>query len=153
MAGWALGLLVVLTLSPPLRRATGAGAWALRLSLTLLVVMVSASALGALIQREVAGQYGLGLLVLAGLAACLALRANFDIFGLTAAALGLNTLLFGGLVRLLFDRSADGDMVGRMLISGLTAAAMLAGTVSLTLRLSRHHAASADPAVPAQEEA
>ena len=153
MAGWALGLLVVLTLSPPLRRATGAGVWALRLALTLLVVMVSASALGALFQREVAGQYSAGLLLLAALATWLSLRSNFDIFGLSAAALGLNTLLFGGLVRLLFDRSADGDMVGRLLLLGLTAAALLAGTVSLILRLSRYHASSAGSAEPVQEGA
>lgn len=153
MAGWALGLLVVLTLSPPLRRATGAGAWALRLSLTLLVVMVSASALGALFQREVAGQYGLGLVLLAALAAWLSLRSNFDIFGLSAAALGLNTLLFGGLVRLLFDRSADGDMVGRLLLLGLMAAALLAGTVSLILRLSRHHSGLVGSAGPVKESA
>lgn len=153
MAGWALGLLVALVLSPPLRRATGASMWALRLSLTLLVVMVSASALGALFQREVAGQYGLGLVLLAALAVWLSLRSNFDIFGLSAAALGLNTLLFGGLVRLLFDRSADGDMVGRLLLLGLMAAALLAGTVSLILRLSRHHTGSVGSAGPVQEAA
>lgn len=140
LAGWALGLALVAGLNPKLQRLTGAGAWALRTALTLWVVMVSASALGGLFQREVAACYGLGLLVLAALCAALTPRSTFDIFGLSAAALGLNALLFGGLARWLFHRGFDGDVVGRMLLLGLTAAALLAATVSLMLKLSRHHA-------------
>lgn len=140
LAGWALGLALVAGLNPKLQRLTGAGVWALRTALTLLVVMVSASALGGLFQREVAAFYGLGLLVLAALCAAMAPRSTFDIFALSAAALGLNTLLFAGLARWLFDRGFDGDVVGRMLLLGLTAAALLAATVSLILRLSRRPA-------------
>ena len=146
VAGWALGIVVVAVLSPPVRRTTGAGVWALRTVLILLVVMVSASALGGLFQREVAGQYGLGLLIMAALAAALTQRFSFDIFGLSAAALGLNTLLFAGLARWLFDRGGDADVVGRMLFLGLAAAAMLAATVSLILKVSRHQASLTDAA-------
>ena len=143
LAGWALGLALVAGLNPQMRHVTGAGVWALRTALTLLVVMVSASALGGLFQREVAAHYGFSLLVLAALSAALALRPTFDIFGLSAAALGLNTLLFAGLARWLFDRGFDGDVVGRLLLLGLTAAAGLAANVSLILRLSRRHASRA----------
>ena len=152
VAGWALGLAVVALLNPKMQRSTGAGVWALRTALVLMVVMVSASALGGLFQREVAGQYGLGLLVLAALSATLARRSSFDIFGLSAAALGLNTLLFAGLARALFDGGGN-DPVGRMLLLGLTAAALLAGTVSLILRLSRRYKESAEaPAADTEEE-
>ncbi|MDO9092517.1 MAG: DUF2157 domain-containing protein [Rubrivivax sp.] len=140
--GWVLALAVVLLLSPPLQRHTSAGEWALRTALSLAVVMISSSALGGLFQSSVAGHYGLGLLVLAVLAALLSRPAGFDIFGLSAVALGLNALLFGGLARLLFDNSGD-DPIGRLLLLGVAAAAMLGGTVALILRLSRERAAAA----------
>ncbi|MDP3613317.1 MAG: DUF2157 domain-containing protein, partial [Rubrivivax sp.] len=123
-------------------RHTSAGEWALRTALSLAVVMISSSALGGLFQSSVAGHYGLGLLVLAVLAALLSRPAGFDIFGLSAVALGLNALLFGGLARLLFDNSGD-DPIGRLLLLGVAAAAMLGGTVALILRLSRERAAAA----------
>jgi hypothetical protein len=145
VAGGLLAMGVVTLLGPLLQARTGAGAWALRTALTLAVVMVSASALGGLFQPRVAGQYALGLLVLGTLAAALALGPPrwFDIFGLSAAALGLNTLLFAGLARLLFD-SGSGDPLGRFLLLGLVAAGLLAATVSILLRLQRAHDAQRD---------
>ncbi len=164
--GWTLALAVVLLLSPSLRRHTGAGLWALRLAITLAVVMVSASALGGLFQASVAGHYMLGLLVLALMAAWLSgwrsgwrsgwnsgwnsawlwRPTGFDVFGLSAAALGLNALLFGGSARLLFD-NVDGDPVGRLLLLGAAAAALLGGTVAVILRLGRAQTAAASTEV------
>lgn len=142
VAGWSLALCLLALLGPPLRARTGAGVWAWRTALTLTVVMVGASALGGLFLPRVAGHYALGLLVLAALALVLALGPAgwFDIFGLSAAALGLNTLLFAGLARWLFDQGGGGgDPLGRLLLLGLVAAGLLAGTVSVLLRLQRAH--------------
>jgi Predicted membrane protein (DUF2157) len=137
--GWCAALLIAAVLSPPLRRASGAGPWAWRVALVLAVVMIGSTALAGLFQGSVAPQYGLGLAVLGLLAVLLMQGRVFDIVGLSAAALGLNTLLFGGFARWLFEGGGRGDEVGRLLLLGLLAAAMLAGTVSLLLRLNRTH--------------
>jgi uncharacterized membrane protein len=147
--GWLLALLLVAGLSPPLQRHTGAGPWALRTALVLTVVSVSASALGGLFQQQVAAHYAAGLLVLVLLAAALLPRSTFDVFGLSAAALGLNTLLVAGLGRWLFDSARDSDSadpIGRLLLLGLVAALLLAGTVSQVLRLARERAAAGEAA-------
>ena len=106
--------------------------------------------LQASFKARVAGHYALGLLVLAALAAALALGPThwFDIFGLSAAALGLNTLLFAGLARWLFDSGGGGhgEPLGRMLLLGLAAAALLAATVSVILRQHRAHEVLKDEA-------
>ncbi len=139
---WIAALCVVAALSAPMQRVTGAGLWALRTATTLAVVMVSATALGGLFHREVAAHYALGLVLLGVGAALGAQRRTFDLFVLSAVALGLNTLLVCGLARLLF-RDWDGDAIGSMLLLGLAAAGLLAGTVSGILKLSRHHAGEA----------
>lgn len=138
---WLAALATVAALSAPLQRVTGAGAWGLRTAAVLAVVMVSATALGGLFHREVAPHYAVGLLVLVVAAGIGAQRRAFDLFVLSAAALGLNTLLVCGLARLLF-RESGGDAIGELLLLGLVAAGLLAGTVSGILRLSRHYAAT-----------
>jgi uncharacterized membrane protein len=140
LMGWGATLAVVGSLSAPLRPSTGAGVWALRTALTLAVVMVTATALGGLFGRDVLIQYGLGLLVLALGAAALSQAAWFDVFGLSAAALGLNTLVVAGLARVLFDNHSGGDPIGRLLLMGLVAAGLLAASVAGVLRLSRRDA-------------
>ena len=84
------------------------------------------------------GYAGLLLLALAGMG--LASRQLFEIFGLSAVSLGLNTLLILGLGRALFHNSHGDNWFGAMLLLGLVAAGLLAGTVSLLLRLSRCYA-------------
>ena len=148
--GWGLALGAVALLGPPLRARTGAGVWALRTAFVLTVVMVCASALGGLLLDRVAAHYALGLMVLGALAAVLAIgpRQWFDIFGISAAALGLNVLLFAGLARVLFDRGGS-DPLGRFLLLGLVAAGLLAATVTAILRLQRAHDGRSDkPGVP-----
>lgn len=136
---WIAALCVVAALSAPVRRVTGAGLWGLRSATTLAVVMVTATALGGLFHREVAAHYGLGLLVLAVAAALGAQRRSFDVFVLSAVALGLNTLLVCGLARLLF-KDWHGEAIGSLFLLGMVAAGLLAGTVSGILKLSRHYA-------------
>lgn len=141
-AGAVLALGVLALLGPTLQTHTGAGPWALRTALTLAVVMLCAGALGGLFQPGVAGQYAMGLVVIGALAAAVGIGPArwFDVFGLSAAALGLNTLLIAGLARALFDGGSDrGEPLGRLLLLGLAAAALLAATVSIILRLQRAH--------------
>lgn len=136
---WLAAAVLVAGLSRALQRYTGAGLWGLRTAATLAVVMTTAAALGGLFHRPVAPHYLLGLLLLAGAAGLLCLRQAFDLFALSAVALGLNTLLVAGLARALFD-DHQGDAIGSLLLIGLVAAGLLAGSVSAILKLARHHA-------------
>ena len=140
LAGWAAALALVAVLSAPLRRYTGAGVWAQRTAITLAVVMITSTAIGGLAGGRAALHYGLGLAVLAGAAFLLARDESFEIFGLSAVALGIDTLLVGGLVYLLFQRSGN-DWFFSLLLTGLAAAGLVAATVSFLLRLSRRHGA------------
>ncbi len=145
--GWAAAMAVIGALSPALRRFTGAGAWALRTAVVLTVVLITTGAMWALFSRTVSAHYALGLAVLAGLFAVAATRRFFDVFALSAVALGLNVLLTAGLARWVFD--GPGDFIGELLLIGLAAAALLAATVSLVLRLARHYASGVEAAAPA----
>lgn len=140
LIGWVAALLFAGALSAPLRRWTGAGIWSLRVLLTLTVVLITTTALGGLFHRVVAPHYGLGLVLFAAAAAAMATPRLFEIYGLSAVALGLNTLLVAGLARLMFQ-GGGGDFIGRLLVLGLVAAGLLSGTVTLLLRLSRRHGA------------
>jgi uncharacterized membrane protein len=136
--GWGMALALVAALGPWLARFSGAGAWALRTAATLAVVLITATALGALLQASVAPHYWLALLLFAAAAVALALARWFDVFTLSAVALGLDTLLVVGLGRWLFSGSTH-DAAGSLFLIGLFAAALLAASVSLVMRLSRRH--------------
>jgi len=82
------------------------------------------------------GSGGLGAGLMAG---GLALPKSFDVFGLSAAVLGLDTLLVCGLARWLFD-GHRGDAIGTLFVLGLAAAGLLAASVSGVLRLVRSRA-------------
>ena len=139
-AGWSAALALTLGLSPLLKRWSGAGAWALRTSVTLATIMITSTALGALFRDQVAPLYWLGLVLLLVAGLGMASRQLFEIFGLSAVSLGLNTLLIIGLGRALFHNSRGDTWFGAMLLLGLVAAGLLAGTVSVLLRLSRRYA-------------
>ncbi len=141
LLGWAAAGAIVLAMSALARRLTGAGVWALRTAVTLAVVVITSTALAGLFSRSVATHYGFGLLVLAALAAAFVPRRSFDVFALSAVALGLNTLAVAGLGRLLFE-NAHGDPIGRLFLLGALAAGMLAASVNGVLRLARAHAAA-----------
>jgi uncharacterized membrane protein len=138
MFGWVGALVLVAALSAPLRRYTGAGIWSLRTAIALSVAMIASTGFAGLFEERAAMFYGLGLLVLIGGAAMLARRESFDVFGLSAVALGLDALLIGGLAYLLFHNS-HGDGIASLLFIGLVAAGLVAGSVSIVLRLSRRH--------------
>ena len=103
--------------------------------------MITTSSLGALFDREMVLLYGLGLCLLAVAGLALASRQLFEIFGLSAVGLGLNVLLIFGLGKVLFHDTRGDNWIGAMLLLGLAAAGLLAGTVSVLLRLSRRDAA------------
>lgn len=124
-------------LGPPLRRFTGAGPWSLRLVALFAVIALSLSAGVGLFHDRIAPQYGLGLLILGLAAGLLATRRGFEVFALSAVALGLNALLVAGLARLLF--SGRGDQAGSFLLLALLASGLLAASVSAILRLSRRY--------------
>lgn len=137
LIGWALALGLVLALSSRLGRQGGAGIWARRTAACLAVLLVTASAVVALLGSSPAAHALLALLTLGAAAWAASRPAAFELFTLSATALGLNVVLVGGLVRLLFDGPSHGDPIGRFLLLGLAAAGLLAGTVSQVLRLSR----------------
>ena len=139
LTGWLIVLLACALVSPLLARWTGAGTWALRLGLVLLTILVTGSAVSALFGNEIESPYwaGLGLLAVAGV--LLATGRYFDVFGLSAVALGINTLLVGGLTHMLFNGHGDG--VGALAVLGLLAAVLLALTVQGILWRTRREAA------------
>jgi len=139
VVAWLGAAVVVALLSAPLRAVTGAGLWGLRTAATLAVVMTTVAALGGLFHDPVAPHYGLGVVLLGVAAAGLCLRAAFDVFVLSAVALGLDTLLVVGLARVLFE-NVRGDAIGALFLVGAVAAGLLAGSVSLILKLARQQA-------------
>lgn len=138
MFGWVGALVLIAALSAPLRRYTGAGIWSLRTAITLAVAMIASTGFAGLFEDRAGLFYGLALAVLAGGAAMLSRRESFDVFGLSAVALGLDALLIGGMAYLLL-RNSRGDGILSLLFIGLVAAGLVAGSVSIVLRLSRRY--------------
>ena len=62
---------------------------------------------------------------------------TFDIFGLSGATFGLNVLLVAGLGRWLLDNARHSDFIGPLFMLGVSAAGLLAATVSVVLRVAR----------------
>ncbi|OYT90279.1 MAG: hypothetical protein CFE43_18965 [Burkholderiales bacterium PBB3] len=143
LAAWSAGLALAAALSPVCKRWTGAGVWSFRTAVTLTVAAITLTALGGLFHKPVQAQYVLGLLVFAVALALLNVSRLFDIFAISAVALGVNALLAIGAARWLFDNGGGGDWVGKLMLMGLIAAGLLAGTVSGILQLARRHAAAA----------
>lgn len=139
LAGWLAVLLACALVSPLLARWTGAGRWALRLGLVLLTILITGSAVSALFGSDIASPYWAGLALLAVAGALLSNGKFFDVFGLSAVTLGLNTLLVGGMTHVLFN--GHGGEVGSLVMLGLLAAVLLALSVQGILWRSRQEAA------------
>lgn len=135
--GGLAALALTVALGAPWRRHTGAGVWAQRTAMTLAVVMVTTAALGGLFHQPVAPHYWMGLVLLVAMGVLLAQPRSFEVFGLSAAALGLNTLLVAGVAKLLFEGAHNDALIGSLLVIGLVAAGLLAATVSGVMRLAR----------------
>lgn len=138
LMGWAVALATLLVMGAPGRRVTGAGTWSLRTAATLAVIVITATALGGLFSRSIGTHYVFGLVVLLAMALAFVPARSFDVFALSAAALGVNTLAVAGLGRLLLE-NARGDPIGRLFLLGAAAAVLLAASVKAILRLARQH--------------
>ena len=137
LIGWFAALGLALVLHGGWGRRAGCGVWARRIAACLSAGLVTATALAALFGRDPTLQALLALLVLGAATWVLARPGGFDLFSLSAVALGLNVVLVGGLARLLFDDSSGGEPIGRFLLLGLVAAGLLAATVGGVLRRAR----------------
>lgn len=142
LLGWGAAIALVLALHPAWRRITGSGDWAERSAVTLAVVMVCVSGASAVFGDRSGAHYALALAVMGIAAVLLAQPRSFDLYGLSAVGLGLNGLLIAGLTHLLFDGHQHGDVIGELLVLGLSAAGLLAATVSGVMRLARRQVAT-----------
>lgn len=138
LLAWSATLALAAMLSPVLSRWTGASAWSFRTAITLSVAAIGLAALGGLFHHPVQPHYPLALGGFALALGVLSTRRWFDVFALSAVALGLDVLLVCGSIRLLMD-NGHGDWIGRLMLIGLLAAGLLAVSVSLILRCARRH--------------
>ncbi|HVZ44320.1 MAG TPA: DUF2157 domain-containing protein [Ramlibacter sp.] len=143
-AAWLACVALVAMFAGAAGRWLGAGAWTLRTAGALAVVLVTFTGLLALFDRHIAPHYWVALLLFAAVALVLAKGIAFDVFLLSAVALGLDTLLVAGVARwMFFDRTdALRDPIGQLFLIGLLAAGLLAVSVSWVLRLAREHRGS-----------
>ena len=132
---WGAAALLVLALSSALARWTGAGIWAMRTAATLGVITVTLSAVWSLFSKDIAPQFTLAIVLFTAAAVLLSQRRCFDVFVLSAVGLGLNTILVGGLARLLLEGGGS-DPILKLLLLGAVAAALLAASVSAITRLA-----------------
>ena len=140
LIGWSAAIALVVALHPAWQRVTGGGLWGERTAVTMAVAMICVSGASAVFGDRSGAHYALALAVLGIAAVVLSNRRLFDIYGLSAVALGLNALLVAGLTHWLFDRRSPFDEISRMLLLGLSAAGLLAASVSGVMRLARRHA-------------
>jgi len=138
LAGWGAMLLLVGAMDARWRRAVGTGPWSWRLAATLFTVMVTATGIVGLFHGSVAPQYAASLITTLGWGTWMCTRRGFEVYGLSAAALGLNALVLCGLGRLLFAKGGP-DTIAALLVMALASAALLAATVQGILRLSQRY--------------
>lgn len=139
--GGAFGLAMLLSLvfSQPCRSVTGAAPWALRAAVAQAALFIATVALVSLFAGDGMAQYWLGGVVLLAAAWALTRPRLFDMFSLSALALGINVLFVCGMGRLLLDYNHTG-IYGWLLplaLLGVLAAGALAGTVRLLMALAR----------------
>ena len=144
LGAWTATLVLLFALSAPLRGFTGAGTWALRTVLTLAVAMVTLTSLVGLFSPGGQVIYGAGLVLVALIVGASASPVAFDLFGLSAGALGLNTLFVAGLARMLLEGNRHHEATLELLVLGLAAAGLLAVTVMGVMALARAHSPSGE---------
>lgn len=148
---WAAGLTIAL--SKITRRYTGAGDWAFGVALVLTATWATGAAIQSLWDwAPQQGHYWFVLLVAGSSAGVLARHKPFDVFSTSVLALGINVLLVAGLWKLLLDGSQR-DWIGGLLMVGLFAAGLLAGSVSLMMSLQRASALPKEPRHNQEERA
>ena len=140
LLSWSVAILITTMFTPQFRSYHGGGAWSMRLALSLTALMIGFDGIAGLFVREISQPtYFLAVLVFGSAASVFAALKMRDTFSLCSIGLGLNVLLVGGVVRLVF-RGIGNDFVMPLLITGCAAALLLAATVKIILKLSRLHA-------------
>jgi len=139
LLAWLGWLALAVGLATPLQQWSGAGPWSARLALTLATAAVTTTALATLFANKTPEHYLLALCLLGAAAWLFATRAAFDLYALSVLGLGLDVLLVCGLARLLFEVGNVG--ADSLLLLGLAAAGLLAGTVAAILALARRRGA------------
>lgn len=142
LLAWALGALLVIALAPWARRWTGTTSWSQRLALLATVASITMAAVVSLFMEASAPHFVLGLVMLASAAAALLPSRWLDMVALSAVVLCLDILLVAGWAHLLFDLDSS-DQIGRLLLIGLGAAGILAGSVVLIMHRQKAALAAA----------
>lgn len=137
LVSWLVSSLLVVAMSPVLRRYTGAGPWAMRTALVFAAMLIAFIGLDYLFDRDGSDLlYFIALATLGGAMAAFCSPRLHDIFALSAVGLSLNVMLVSLLVNLLLN-GPRGDRVPELAVIAIAAAAMLAGTVHFILKQSR----------------
>ena len=139
LTGWSVSLLMVGLVCPQGHRVTGAGMWSFRLATALAISAITTTALSGLFDGEALPAFHFGLLLLAACAVWLSTRKGFDVFALSTTALGLITLVVCGLANTLGASLWHDDWFGGLLLITVTATALLAGSVTGILKISRRY--------------
>lgn len=138
LAGWAVPLTIAALLSPwsPVTAWTGPTRWSFRITLLLAMVMIVLSGLASLTDKSgSSGLYILAVALLGAIAFALIALESFDLILIAAAGLALDVLLIAGIGFNSFGRGAG--FTFDLLLFGVLAAAIVAGSGALILSLAR----------------
>ena len=113
--------------------------WSFRLAAALTASAITTTALSGLFDGKALPAFHFGLLLLAACAAWLSTRKGFDVFGLSTAALGLITLVVCRVANTLGASLWHDDWFSGLLLITITATALLAGSVTGILKISRRY--------------
>lgn len=139
LTSWLLGLSLTACFTPPVRHHSGAGPWSMRVALTLTALLMVVACIPELFVKSGPGlDHWLSLLLLAAAAAAFTAPRLHDTYSLSVLGLAFNVLLVAYVAwRLL--KGTRGEVFVPLLVTGLVAAALLAGTVKLVLHFAARY--------------
>ncbi|MEQ1696100.1 MAG: GDYXXLXY domain-containing protein [Hyphomicrobiaceae bacterium] len=140
---WILSAALILALLPGTtgRSELGTSRWSFRFAVALGFIAITGTALTGLFGLSPA-RYLLGLLACGGIAFLIASVRPVDLLALTIAALAIDTLLIGGMIRAITSGHNSG--LGTWLLIGILSMAIVAGSVKAILAIAED-----DPTVSA----
>lgn len=119
------------------RSIVGSGIWPMRLAIIYAMISMGWVAVHSLLTDGYLGLYFITIISAGILATVFAQRQWFDLFAVSALALGVNALLVAGLARQIMD--GTGTLAGAVFLIGCIAVAMLTATVTILMELVRNH--------------
>lgn len=133
LQAWGLAAATCALLSPLAGPATGSGRWSFRSSVALTAIMIALTGLSDLLNPGSQQIFVLALAVL-GVSAFMLTRPGWvDVFNLSVVGLAVDVLLIGMLAKEMLNRLE----IPNLLMVGLSAAAILGGTVHLIVSVTR----------------